>query len=196
VTADAGPGFATGMVLLQENFENFASSSAAWTSGEGSVWQVQTDSQLVSNVYTQTETTRSQPNLTVAGDVAWRDIVVEADLKILSFNGSSSSYMAGLCVRVQDAENFYLIGIRSNDGKLGLRRYADGGSNLVQSEFDQGTTGVWYHLRVEVVGATLTAYLDDELMFSQADDDIANGGIGLCTVRATASFDNVRVTAP
>ena len=82
-------------------------------------------------------------------------------------------------MRVQDAQNFYLIGIRSNDGKLGLRRYADGGTNLVQSELDQGTTDVWYHLRVEAVGSTLTAYLDDQLMFSQTDDDIRSGGIGL-----------------
>ena len=111
-----------GMVLLEENFENFAASASAWTSVEGSAWEVQTDSELVSNVYTQTETTRSQPNLSVAGAASWRDVIVEADVLIRSFNGSSSSYMAGLCVRVQDAESFYLVGIRSNDGKLGLRR--------------------------------------------------------------------------
>jgi pectate lyase len=196
VVADAGPTFAAGMVLLEENFENFAATSVEWTSVEGSAWEVQTNAELVSNVYTQTETTRSQPNLSVAGSVAWRDVIVEADLRIEAFNGSSSSYMAGLCVRVRDAESFYLIGIRSNDGKLGLRRYADGGTNLIQSEFEEGTTGVWYHLRVEAVGSTLTAYLDEQLMFTQTDDDIASGGIGLCTVRATASFDNVRVTAP
>jgi pectate lyase len=196
MAADAGPSFAPGMVLLEENFENFAATSPAWTNLEGSSWEVETDAELVSNVYTQTETTRSQPNLSVAGSVAWRDVIVEADLRIQAFNGSSSSYMAGLCVRVRDAENFYLIGIRSNDGKLGLRRFADGGTNLVQSEFEDGTTGVWYHLRVEAVGSTLTAYLDDQLMFTQTDDDIASGGIGLCTVRASASFDNVRVTAP
>lgn len=184
------------MVLLEENFENFAATSSAWISVEGSAWEVQTDSELVSNVYTQTETTRSQPNLSVAGAMSWRDVIVEADVLIRSFNGSSSSYMAGLCVRVQDAENFYLIGIRSNDGRLGLRRYADGATNLIQSELEEGTTGVWYRLRVEAVGSTITAYLDEQLMFSQTDDDLASGGIGLCTVRAAASFDNVRVTAP
>jgi len=193
---DAGPQFPSGTLLLQENFENFSASAGAWASSQGSTWAVQTDPTLVSNVYTQSETTSSSPDLATTGDVSWRDVVVEADMEILAFNGSSSSYMAGLCVRVRDAQNFYLIGVRSNDHKVGLRRYANGGTNLVQSDFDQGTTGRWYHLRVEAIGSTLSAYLDDALMFSETDTTHASGGVALCTVRATASFDNVRVTAP
>jgi len=193
---DAGPQFPSGMLLLQENFENFQALSGGWATSQGSSWGVRTDPQLVSNVYTQTETTSTAPNLATAGDVAWRDVVVEADVEILGFNGSSSSYMAGVCVRVRDAANFYLIGVRSNDGKVGLRRYADGGTNLVQSSFDQGVTGVWYHLRVEAIGSTITAFLDDAMMFSETDSTHASGGIALCTVRASASFDNVQVTAP
>jgi hypothetical protein len=188
---DAGPPPA-----LQENFENFAASSANWVPSTGSTWEVRTDAELASNVYTQTETMSSGPHLVVAGNAAWRDVVVEADVRIIDFNGSSSSYMAGLCVRVQDAESFYLVGVRSNDGKLGLRRYADGGTNLVQSEYEDGAEGVWYHLRVEAIGAQITAYLDGDLMFSETDATLENGGIALCTVRASASFDNVSVTAP
>jgi hypothetical protein len=193
---DAGRQFPTGMTLLEENFENFQAAGGEWATSQGSIWGVATDPQLVSNVYTQTETTSNTPDLATAGDVTWRDVVVESDMQILGFNGSSSSYMAGLCVRVRDAENFYLIGLRSNDGKMGLRRYANGGTNLVQSTFDQGTTGKWYHLRVEVIGSTITAFLDDALMFSETDTTHAAGGIALCTVRASASFDNVRVSAP
>lgn len=194
---DAGPQFPSGVLLLQENFEDFPATGGLWSSSQGSTWDARTDPDLVSNVYTQTETTSNTPNLATSGDVAWRDVVVESDVRILSFNGSSSSYMAGLCVRVRDAENYYLIGVRSNDGKVGLRRYTDGsGTNLVQSSFNQGQTGVWYHLRVEVIGSTVTAFLDDELMFSETDSTHAAGGIALCTVRASASFDNVRVTAP
>jgi hypothetical protein len=194
--ADAGPQFPPETQLLQENFENFQGAAAGWNTSSGSMWAVQTDAQLVSNVYTQSEATSSTPDLATAGDVGWRDVVVEADMKILAFNGSSSSYMAGLCVRVKDAQNFYLIGVRSNDGKLGLRRYADGATNLVQSDFDQGTTGVWYHLKVEAIGSTLSAYLDGTLMFSETDDTHPSGAIALCTVRASASFDNVRVSTP
>jgi hypothetical protein len=193
---DAGPQFASGTSLLQENFENFQGAAAGWATSAGSNWQVQTDAMLVSNVYTQSEASSTTPDLATAGEVGWRDVVVEADMKILTFNGSSSSYMAGLCVRVKDAKNFYLIGLRSNDNKLGLRRYADDATNLVQSDFNEGTTDTWYHLKVEAIGSTLTAYLDGSMMFSETDDTHANGGIALCTVRASASFDNVSVTAP
>jgi hypothetical protein len=193
---DAGAQLAPGTPLLEENFENFLGPASGWNTSPGSVWEVQTDAQLVSNVYTQSEATSSAPALASAGPASWRDLVIEADMKILAFNGSNSSYMAGLCVRVKDSQNFYLIGVRSNDGKLGLRRYADGGTNLVQSDFDQGTTGVWYHLKVEAIGATLTAYLDGTMMFSETDDAHQSSGIALCTARASASFDNVSVRAP
>lgn len=193
---DAGPQFPPGTELLRENFENFQGAAAGWNTSPGSMWAVQTDPELVSNVYTQSETTSSTPDLATAGDGAWRDVVVEADMKILTFNGSSSSYMAGLCVRVKDAKNFYLIGVRSNDGKLGLRRYADDATNLVQSDDATGTTGVWYHLKVEAIGSTLTAYRNGTMMFSETDATHPSGGIALCTVRASASFDNVVVTTP
>jgi hypothetical protein len=124
-------------------------------------------------------------------------VVLEADFKIVAFNGSSSTYMAGLCVRVRDEENFYFLGIRSNDGTVGLRRFSSGGNNnLEESSFDLGTTGVWYHMRVEAIESTITTYLDDELVLSVTDTEHPNGGIGLCTVRASAVFDNVVVTAP
>ena len=196
VREDAGPQFPPDTQLLQENFENFQGAAAGWNTSTGSVWAVETDPVQVSNVYTQSEATSNTPDLATAGDVAWRDVVVEADMKILAFNGSSSSYMAGLCVRVKDAQNFYLIGVRSNDGKLGLRRYADGGTNLVQSDDDQGTTGVWYRLKVEAIGSTLTAYLDGTMMFRETDATHESGAIALCTVRASASFDNVSVRTP
>jgi pectate lyase len=184
-------------VLFTEDFEDFANGAQRWSASAGSAWAVQTDPGRASNVYAQTETDSNQPQLTTAGDLAWRDVSLQADVQIVDFNGSSSSYMAGICLRVRDANDFYLIGIRSNDGKLGLRRYANGGTNLVQStDFDSGTTGVWYTLRADVVGSTITAYLNGTQMFSTTDSTLASGNIGLCTVRASALFDNVTVRAP
>jgi hypothetical protein len=190
------PAPASGTTLLQEDFENFGSGSVVWSPSAGSVWAVQVDSGKNSHVYAQSETASTEPHLATAGDLGWGDVVVQADLQVLQFNGESSSYMAGLCVRVRDDNDFYLIGLRSNDGKIGLRRYANGGTNLVQSEFDTGTTGVWYTLRAEIVGSTLSAYLNGAPMFSTTDSALTSGRIALCTVRASALFDNVSVTAP
>jgi hypothetical protein len=187
---------ASGTTLLQEDFENFGSGPVVWSPSDGSAWAVQLDSGRNSHVYAQTETESTEPHLATAGDLAWGDMIVQADLQVLQFNGKSSSYMAGLCLRVRDGSDFYLIGLRSNDGKIGLRRYANGGTNLVQSEFDTGTTGVWYTLRAEIVGSTLSASLNGAPMFSTTDSALTSGRIALCTVRASALFDNVSVTAP
>jgi len=190
---DAGPAVPSGTPLLSEDFE---AEAAGWSASEDSAWELRADpDDAMNSVYVQTETDSSSAHLVTAGDRAWRDVRVEADVEILEFNGSSSSYLAGICVRVLDADNFYMIGVRSNDGKLGLRRFTDGGSNLVQSEFEGGTTGVKYRLRVDVVGSTISAYLDGAPMFTASDTTHASGGIGLCTVRASAAFDNVQVSA-
>jgi hypothetical protein len=194
--ATAAPAPASGTTLLQEDFENFGSGSTLWSPSDGSSWAVQLDGGTNNHVYAQSETESTEPHLATAGDLAWGDVIVQADVQVLRFNGESSSYMAGLCVRVRDDSDFYLIGLRSNDGKVGLRRYVNGGTNLVQSEFDTGTTGVWYTLRAEIVGSTLSAYLDGAPMFSTTDSALAGGRIGLCTVRASALFDNVSVRAP
>ena len=191
---DAGPQFPSGTLLLEEDFESFESSD--WRPSPDSEWEITTDDERQGNVYGQTETGSSGAHLVSSGDVSWTDVVVEADFKVLEFNGTSSGYMAGLCVRVADEKNFYMVGLRSGTGQIQLRAFSDGGSNLEQSSFEDGVTGVWYHLRVEAVGTTISAYLDDVLMFTHSDASHPRGGIGLCTVRASAVFDNVRVTAP
>ncbi len=190
---DTMPQFPSGMLLLEDDFENFV--QANWLANDGQ-WAITTDPEAEGNVYGQTETNASSPHMVTAGDTSWRGVVAEVDFNVVSFNGSSSSYMAGLCLRVQDADNFYMVGLRSNTGGIQLRGIGVDGGNLAQSEYEEGVEGVWYHLKVEAVGSTITAYLDDVLMFTYPDATIQSGGIGLCTVRASALFDNVRVAAP
>ena len=132
----------------------------------------------------------------MSGDVTWRDVRVEADFKVLAFNGSSSSYMAGICVRLTDEENFYLVGLRGDSNqRFGIRRFGGSNTNLNQSDVS-GEENVWYRLRVDAIGGTLSVYVDDALVVEQADAEHPAGGIGLCTARATAVFDNILVTAP
>jgi len=181
-------------VLLDEDFEAFEAS--AWIAADEGVWAISTDTELQSQVYGQSETGASSPHLVSSGDVSWTNVRVEADFKIVAFNGSSSSYLAGLCVRVRDAENFYMVGLRSDNGRMQVRNFEDGGSNLEQSESEVGTVGQWYHMRVDAIGSTLTVYVDEVLVLTINDSTHANGGIGLCTTRASAVFDNVLVTAP
>lgn len=193
---DGGGSAPSGTVLLAEDFEQFDLAASGWVLSEGSAWAVTSDPDVAGSVLAQSALDTTEVLLARAGDTAWTDVSVEVDMKIVEFNGANSSFMAGLCVRVSDAENFHLVGVRSNDARVGLRTFAGGGNNVVQSDFDGAEAGTWYSLRVDAIGDTLRAYLDGELMFSQEDATHERGAVALCTVRAAAAFDNLRVTAP
>lgn len=191
---EPGPQFPAGTELMSEDFESDDLSRWAISSG---TWARTLDAETGSNVFAQSDTGPSVALLAAAGDATWRDVRVEADFKVLAFNGSSSSYLAGLCVRLTNDENFYLVGLRSDsDQHIGIRKFGSSNTNLSQSEAFSGTENVWYHLRVDAIGDTLSVYVDDELVLEQSDAEHVAGGIGLCTVRASALFDNVLVTAP
>jgi len=192
--ADPGPQFPSGTELFREDFES--EDVSRWNLA-GGTWARTLDAETNSNVFSQSDDQPSDTLLAVAGDASWRDVSVEADFKVLAFNGSSSSYMAGICVRLTDAENFYLVGLRGDSNQhMGIRLFGDNNTTLSESEEFSGVENQWYRLRVDAIGSALSVFIDDELVLEQTDAEHPAGGIGLCTTRATAVFDNILVTAP
>jgi pectate lyase len=57
-------------------------------------------------------------------------------------------------------------------------------------------TDTWYTLRLEVVGSSLKAYLDDTLMLEATDEQITSGGVAVGARHVNVHFDDVKVTAP
>jgi hypothetical protein len=177
-----------GTVLLEDSFEN---GLGLWTAPNGS-WDLETDPGASGNVYSQSD---SDATALAAVDGAFTDYVAQVDFKVVAFGGQSSDNMAGLCVRVADASNFYMIGQRSNNGNyIQLRRFGDDATILADdSDFDQ-PVNTWYRLVVQVNGPNITAYLNDRLMFTQSDSTLTGGGIALCSEEASVMFDNFIVT--
>lgn len=182
-------GTCPGAVLFSDNFEN---GTGAWQTNAGGSWALVSDG---SNAYAQSETSNNL-RMASAGSSNWTDVIAEVRVKVLAFNGTSTSYLAGLCLRRQNEDNLYLIGVRS-DGRVGARRRVAGAfNNIGASAANLVTTGIWYTLRAEVVGANLNVYLDDALAFATTDTSHATGAIGLCTVNTSAVFDDVVVRSP
>lgn len=174
-------------VLFSDDFE---SGAGAWQIDNGGTWSITSDG---SSVYAQSEMSNTL-RMASAGSTSWTDVMAQVRVKALSFGGISTSNLAGLCVRRQNVNNLYLVGIRS-DGRVGIRRRVAGSfNNLNASQAGLVTTGVWYTLRVELVGATMAVYLDDSLVISESDSTHSSGSIGLCTVNTSARFDDVVVT--
>lgn len=192
--AGPGPQFPSGTELFREDFES--EDVSRWNLA-GGTWARTLDPETNSNVFSQSDDQPSDTLLAVAGDVSWRDVRIEADFKVLAFNGSSSSYMAGICARLTDAETFYLVGLRGDSNQhIGIRLFGDNNTTLSESEEFSGVENQWYRLRVDAIGSALSVFVDDELVLEQTDAEHPAGGIGLCTTRATAAFDNILVTAP
>jgi hypothetical protein len=189
-----GTGGATGTLFA----DDFESGTGKWiTDGPGTA-TTKTDGSTVYDL----SCLMSDVYLAAAGDVSWTDVVVQARIKILSFNGSSSSYYAGLCARVEDASDYYCVTLRS-DGKVAIRGDVGGSSNSIGSSVSYGVaTGTWYTVQLEVVGSTITASINGTQVLPKSgdpaitDSSLATGGIALIVDNAEAEFDDVSVTTP
>jgi hypothetical protein len=138
----------------------------------------------------------SKQLLAAAGTTTWTNQVLQARIKVKSFSGSSSSYIAALAGRMIDANNYYCVALRS-DGKLSIRDANGAIGNSLSANIVAGT---WYTVKLSIIGSALTASVTDPtnttMMIQASDSTLANGGVGLVVSSAEAEFDDVVVTAP
>ncbi|MGG4142512.1 LamG-like jellyroll fold domain-containing protein [Paenibacillus algorifonticola] len=175
---------ASAATLLEDSFDGGAGN---WTSSSGS-WSVVQDSGNA--VYSQSGTSEGR---TSAGSQTWTDYAVEADVKIVDFNGSTRTYVAG---RYVDGNNFYAASLyNSSGGTLEIRKKVSGSTTTIASKTNFGlATGVWYKVKLELSGTSIKLYVNGQLELSAADSSLAAGAAGLVTFKSIAKFDNVSVT--
>jgi hypothetical protein len=193
-TGEAGAGGSGTQTLFFDDFED--GDESGWTSTSG-------DWSIVDDDTTAIEQSQFDGNtLRVASVVnaCWADQIVEARVKVLDFGGNSTSYSANVFARFIDAETYYVLGINSgSNGQLFIGKQVGGGLERLASEGGYGfddNEDVWFTLRLEVIGSSLKAYLNDALELETTDSQITSGGVAVGTTHASARFDDVRVTGP
>jgi hypothetical protein len=188
----------SGMMLLSEDFED--GTANGWISPVATEWSVVDDG---GKVYKQSVSQgNSTVHVTSAGDVGWTNVVIEARVKP-SFGGSSSSYFAGVCARLKDADNFYCAALRS-DGKFGIRARIGGSATNLGNAINVTPTAIasdkWYTVKLKIQGGTIEASVlgpaGETATAPATDCQIANGGVGLAAAGMAAEFDDVKVTTP
>jgi hypothetical protein len=186
------------MMLLSEDFEDGMANG--WNSVVATDWSIVDDG---SKVYKQgVSEGNSTVHLAAAGDVAWTNVVIEAKVKPM-FSGSSSSYFAGVCARLKDADNFYCAALRS-DGKFGIRARIGGSGTNLGNAINVTPTAIasnkWYTVKLKVQGGSLEASVTgpagETATSNVSDCQIANGGVGLAAAGMSAEFDDIKVTTP
>ena len=175
-----------GPILFSDDFEG---GSANWTAIEGT-WSVVLDG---SHVYQQDDV--SVTGRSVAGAPEWTDYVAQARIKPVS------GKYAMLMVRYQDPNNYYLFALRTDNGKMEMKKMSNGssGSALAGSRYIPITPGEWYTATFEAVGTTLRAFINGTPVMTYTDNagtpPFMAGKIGLGTLDAVAEFDDVSVVS-
>jgi hypothetical protein len=124
------------------------------------------------------------------------NLTVEARVRVRAF-GAGSDPWVGLAFRAEeDYDNYTYLSFRRSNTVTLRTRY---GNTLTQrgAAVQTVTPGVWYRLRMELVGNQLRAFVNGRLVIETTMDASEWGGkFGLLTYHAQADFDDIRVVTP
>jgi len=193
--SDGGAGGAGPVTLFLDDFED--GDADGWTATSGS-FGIVTDGSVV---YEQTDAASTSQYVSAVAGTCWTDQIVEARVKIVDFNGNSTSNAAVVFARYVSAQTHYMVGMNSgNNGELFIGRRLESTSNAPE-RIDTKTnmsweTNTWYTLRLEVTDSTLKAYLDGVLELEATDSRITSGGVAVGARHVNVRFDDVKVTSP
>ncbi|WP_338763057.1 pectinesterase family protein [Massilia sp. METH4] len=129
------------------------------------------------------------------------DYYVEARIRPMT-NGTTGNKQLYLVTRYVDANNWYGGGLNVQNSTASTRveiaRMAAGSlSRPVQAAKPIAMDGPFYTVRFELVGGTLTIYLDGERLGSFTDSEFAARGlVGLYTANKSFQIDDVRIGDP
>lgn len=100
----------------------------------------------------------------------------------------------GVMARYIDDGNYYYLKVAN--GGASIRKLVNGTVvELARVPFTP-SVNTWYTLRLEVVGTSLRAYINDRFLLEATDSSHAAGKYGVVTYRATATFDDFLATQP
>jgi hypothetical protein len=170
-------------VVFSGTFED--GTTNGWSKSGGS-WTVVPDG---SQVARQSNASSENARL-FAGTTSWTAYTVRARVKPLSFG--TGGY-AGLLARASGSTKFYRLALVP--GNLVQLQAVSGSTTTVLGGVSRAVaTGTWYTLAIEVSGTTVRGTVDGALVAQATSSVSSTGRIGLQTVFATASFDDVVVT--
>ena len=114
------------------------------------------------------------------------------DAKVYASGGTYHS--AYFVFRYQDANNYYLFGIRTDADKVRTARIS-GGSFIQTGVYSTSLAdNTWYHLRVVVEGTRIRGYFNCDLVLDINDGAMwSTGRVGMTTRRAAGRFDDVKI---
>ncbi|TDB74750.1 polysaccharide lyase family 1 protein [Micromonospora sp. KC723] len=176
-------GAAHAATMFGDDFQD--ANATGWSSSGGS-WSVVNDGSLVYRQSSTGSDAKAQAGST------WSDQTVQARVKPITWS-SGSGRLVGVIGRAQTMTSYYYLAL-TNGNQVVLGKRTSGGHTTLASAPSVVSTGTWYTLRLEAFGSQLRGYVNGQQVVSASDGTFNSGRIGLATLYASASFDDVLVT--
>lgn len=182
-------------------FDNFSDgTSDGWTTSGGS-WSIQTGDFSVTG--DGEYRTLTQSNLSGVGRARATSVTAFGDqvarARVLVQNASGSSWSASLLGRVVDNNNFYQASLVSTNGTTSVQivRVLGGTPTVLASApFSIAINTTHYDVRLDAIGSTLRAFVNDVQVATATDATHASGTVGVATSNADARFGMVKISTP
>ena len=124
---------------------------------------------------------------------AFSDVTVE--VRFLIHPEGTGVKAPGIIYRAADEQTYYYLHFDSRNSQVVWVRSSTEGEWTDSRRHPKIalTEDEWHTARVEAVGAEHRVFLDDELLFTEEDETIPAGVVGLRTGQGDISFDDLRV---
>jgi len=168
--------------LFSDDFQD--GDTSGW-SKSGGTWAVVSDgSQAARQSNAGSENARL-----FGGTTSWTAYTVQARVKPISFG--SGGYV-GLLARASGSTKFYRLALLSGN-QVQLQAVSGSTITVIGGASRTVAAGTWYTLAIEVNGTSVRGTVDGAQVAQGTSSVSATGRIGLQTVFASASFDDVSV---
>lgn len=123
------------------------------------------------------------------------DQIVQARVTANQFATGTGSRWFGLMARYRDAGNYYYVTMRS-DNTISLRKLVNGTIQVLDSAPLTVTAGTNYSLRLEVIGTSLRAYVNGNVLLEATDTTHFTGKFGPVMYKTAATYTQIRGWMP
>jgi cell division septation protein DedD len=174
-----------GSTSLSDNFED--GDTAGWSKSGGS-WSVVSDAgKVLRQANASSELARM-----FAGETGWTDYTLQARVRAGDLTAGGAA--VGLAARATGSSQFQRLVLVPGAARLEEVRGSKV-TTLSSLPLAGAATG-WHRLRLDVTGTRVRGFVDGAVVGDVSGRALKAGRIGLLTVHASASFDDVSVGAP
>jgi hypothetical protein len=139
-------------------------------------WQVVTDEEAAGGravAQVNQDRTDSRFPLLIYGPTVPADVEVSTRMRPVS---GKVDQAGGLAVRLQDANNYYIVRANALEGNVRFYKVVDGKRQQLAGKEVRVASNRWHGLRLRAQGDHFTVWFDDQELFSVADQTFRSPG--------------------